>query len=1096
MKKLSIYSWIVILIFSLVFPWPYFWDVSAEDPSETQTTQETTDQIDIPTDQWDDPINPWNDNPVNPWNDIPTPQNDNQSTFIVTFKAEWWKFDIDWRPQTITGSVNSWDKVNKPKDPIKSNYIYEENLTYYYTFEWRYIDESKTNEYDFSLPVTWNITLYAKWETPKYNINFNCNWWTSISSTTMVVGYPIDKPEDPLKTWHNFIWRYTDESLTNKYDFNKKVYSDITLYAKREPRKDYSWISYTACDMDPWIVHDSNLTVNYTDPNGNNFKAWTITISDGQDCITMLDRNLWASEAWVGTGYSMPKVNWYDMDQWVISYARYDSEYYWYKFQRWNNYWFKLWLKIYPQSLDTDASTIKFSETPAIYNNYWPGNRYNNDTFRITYNENGAWEDDYWSNIQHYNNLRWWENDSEENGRWLYLDNDEERQWPCPSWYHVPSAWEWNKAIIIWSNYHKNRNNNIYTATTWGFWPFDSHISVWEINKYDTIWKNSVMLFQEDFLLPSEWDIVRYDRDRDLHYWNNFWNTYKWSYWTSTPWWRLDWLSYVLFISIFEAWIYAPDNTSSRYKGKNIRCFKNKQEDPTPTTHTVTFESNWWSPTPKSQTVKEWEKATKPSDPSKNWYIFKWRYSNSSLTTAYNFSSPVTKNITLYAKWETNSEWWGGGWGWSTTTNTYTVTFESNWWTSVSSKRVQDWDYVYEPSDPTMKWYTFDGWFTKSNWWSQIIFPQIINKNTTYYAQWIENSYTIKYNLNGGNGSISNDTVDYSERIRLPSSPTRDGYTFDGWNTRSNGRWTSYRWWEYVSKLADRDGDVVTLYAQRKENSDSTNDSNTSSSNISISLYNSTNPVIDEWIWLIIKTDTKYTWIINFWKLQYYSYDTSNRINLPFNTKSYISDYDDYIENWYRMTSNDYWYKIIQKLIKFKKEWNYKLYVSDKNWNETSLQFYVKSSETKQNNTSWYDLLPVDIISWNIQNLLDTSNEVYIARSCKQYKIQYNAQLWVFTSPNLNKNEYFVNKEYFKRYIDSKNKWKQWCPTNGPRISTSYIEKSTDTNKYIAPNGKVYFISIQNWLYISNELNSKTQTFWSLSAIKYFIRDRNPLIGM
>ena len=536
-------------------------------------------------------------------------------------------------------------------------------------------------------------------------------------------------------------------------------------------------------------------------------------------------------------------------------------------------------------------------------------------------------------------------------------------------------------------------------------------------------------------------------------------------------------------------------------------------DPPTPTTYIVTFNSNWWSPTPAPQTIEELKTATKPSNPTRNWYTFQWRYSNSSLTTAYNFSSPVTKNITLYAKWETNSEWWGGGWGWwewgwTTTPNTYTVYFDSNWWTSVPSRRVQDWDYVSEPPEPTRKWYTFLWRYTRTTWWKEITFREKITNDTTYYAQWQENSYTIRYNLNWWNGSISSDTVDYSERVKLPSSPSRNGYTFDGWNTRSNGNWTHYNWWTYVSKLSDRDGDIITLYAQRTDSPNSDNNSNPESSNLSISLYNTKNPTTNEWIWVNIKTDTKYTWKISFWKLQYYSYDISKWIDVPYSTKAYVYDYDDYIDDGFRLTTNDFWSMIIKNLIKFNKEWNYRIYISDKNWYETSLQLYVKPSENENIITNtWTTDIPQpikdiqNILDWNDQKnqnniTLDTTDEVYIARSCKEYKIQYNSQLWVFTSPNLNKNEYFVNKEYFKRYIDSKNKWKQWCPTNGPRISTSYIEKSTDTDKYIAPNGKVYFISIQNWLYISKELNSQSKTFWSLSAIKYFIRDRNPLIKM
>ncbi len=64
--------------------------------------------------------------------------------------------------------------------------------------------------------------------------------------------------------------------------------------------------------------------------------------------------------------------------------------------------------------------------------------------------------------------------------------------------------------------------------------------------------------------------------------------------------------------------------------------------------YTVTFNSEGGSSV-KSQTVKENETASKPSDPTKEGYTFKGWYLDGA---EYNFSSKVTKNITLTAKWE------------------------------------------------------------------------------------------------------------------------------------------------------------------------------------------------------------------------------------------------------------------------------------------------------------------------------------------------------------------------------------------------------------------------------------------------------------
>ena len=65
---------------------------------------------------------------------------------------------------------------------------------------------------------------------------------------------------------------------------------------------------------------------------------------------------------------------------------------------------------------------------------------------------------------------------------------------------------------------------------------------------------------------------------------------------------------------------------------------------------TVTFNSNGGSSV-AAQTVDNGGKATKPSDPTKSGYTFDGWYTDSACTKAYDFSSAVTSDITLYAKW-------------------------------------------------------------------------------------------------------------------------------------------------------------------------------------------------------------------------------------------------------------------------------------------------------------------------------------------------------------------------------------------------------------------------------------------------------------
>ena len=69
--------------------------------------------------------------------------------------------------------------------------------------------------------------------------------------------------------------------------------------------------------------------------------------------------------------------------------------------------------------------------------------------------------------------------------------------------------------------------------------------------------------------------------------------------------------------------------------------------------YTVTYESNGGRTVP-SQAVKYNETANKPADPTKSGYPFAGWYTEEKLTNKYDFATPVTGNITLYAKWTRN----------------------------------------------------------------------------------------------------------------------------------------------------------------------------------------------------------------------------------------------------------------------------------------------------------------------------------------------------------------------------------------------------------------------------------------------------------
>ena len=67
--------------------------------------------------------------------------------------------------------------------------------------------------------------------------------------------------------------------------------------------------------------------------------------------------------------------------------------------------------------------------------------------------------------------------------------------------------------------------------------------------------------------------------------------------------------------------------------------------------HTVTFNKNGHGKAPDAQTVEDGKTAKKPSNPTADGYTFGGWYTDKDCKNAYDFSKPVTSDITLYAKW-------------------------------------------------------------------------------------------------------------------------------------------------------------------------------------------------------------------------------------------------------------------------------------------------------------------------------------------------------------------------------------------------------------------------------------------------------------
>ena len=167
--------------------------------------------------------------------------------------------------------------------------------------------------------------------------------------------------------------------------------------------------------------------------------------------------------------------------------------------------------------------------------------------------------------------------------------------------------------------------------------------------------------------------------------------------------------------------------------------------------------------------------------------------------------------IHLYAVWEGDP---------------YKVTFDCNGGTNPPATQTINYGDKFSLTSSlcTRTGYTQNGWKDQdetewtasntSNWtWTY-------TKDIELKAQWTANTYTVKYNGNsntGGSTASSTHTYDTAKALTA-NGFTRTGYTFNGWNTKSDGSGTSYTDKQSVKNLSSKNNDTVNLYVKWKAN--------------------------------------------------------------------------------------------------------------------------------------------------------------------------------------------------------------------------------------------------------------------------------------
>ncbi|MEE1290674.1 MAG: InlB B-repeat-containing protein, partial [Spirochaetota bacterium] len=192
-----------------------------------------------------------------------------------------------------------------------------------------------------------------------------------------------------------------------------------------------------------------------------------------------------------------------------------------------------------------------------------------------------------------------------------------------------------------------------------------------------------------------------------------------------------------------------------------------------------------------------------PVEPQRENYTFGGWYNGETKVTA---GQTINGNLELTAKWEANG---------------YTIKYELNGGTNDQSnpKNYNVESETITLAAATKTGYTFGGWYKDENFSGEKItkIAKGSTGNITLYAQWTANTYTVIFNANVDDSSVTetmaNQTFTYDvEQTLTKNAFTREGYTFAGWATSASGN-AAYTNMAKVKNLTAEDKATFTLYA-------------------------------------------------------------------------------------------------------------------------------------------------------------------------------------------------------------------------------------------------------------------------------------------
>ena len=667
---------------------------------------------------------------------------DDKTLYSVTFNTDGGS-DVPYQ------LIYDGDKVQKPENPTKEHYSFVKWVKMSDNSDWDFVNDT----------VTEHMTLLAVWSATTYTVTFDSDGGSAVANQSIAYGEKVVKPTNPTKPNKEFV-KWVNAADNSDWDFDNNVVSETTTLKA-------IWNDqYVTVDYHLFVVDETGLATPYgmilqelveTRQYVAGAPITPLTVSDfGLDTshyILLNDDGVWHN----GTTCPQPS----GLITIPKTYPVTGDGYY---AARFNQNWRTKFEEGLAYNGDTHYSVRAAVQVEILTVTY----DFYNPAFEMTRAEIESYNYGYSSLV------RYVEYDNGNNNGSYMTGLSYTEYWKARDYKGQASNFG-----IIRPGYTSSEFN------TKSFWDLSvGSASEWESMKFTqntTVMTNRgpapYTVYFRSQKTPSGITTVA---PSQTVYVNQPLTTYpqptKEGY-TFAGWWYATYDTASQTVTSYDTEITAttPVITTAQAANKtdlSIYLYAKWNEIPT---YTVTFDSDGGSAV-ASQTINENEKATQPTNPTKDGYTFS-KWVNKADNSDWNFNTPITGDVVLKAIWSENPA------------NTYTVNFDSRGGSVVASQTIAEGGKVTKPADPTKDGYTFVKWRKNSVWGLEWKFDtDTVTTDTTLVAEWTIKTYDVILNANGGQfstGTTLTKNVAHGNKLNKIGldTPTRDGYTFEGWFT-------------------------------------------------------------------------------------------------------------------------------------------------------------------------------------------------------------------------------------------------------------------------------------------------------------------------